>query len=316
MASALKAPTAPAGAGGGKLSWMSHVKYEHLLAGVSGGVTSTLLLHPLDLIKIRFAVNDGRTATLPQYRGLTGAFLTIFRQEGFRGLYKGVTPNIWGSGSAWGFYFLFYNSIKTWIQDGNTAQPLGPGMHMLAAAEAGVLTLVMTNPIWVVKTRLCLQLNGPGQQGYAGMVDGLKKIYRTEGIRGLYSGFVPGMLGVSHGALQFMTYEEMKNRYNQKRKRPIDAKLTTVEYLTFAAISKLIAAAATYPYQVVRARLQDNNHKYKGTWDCIKLTWRFESWRGFYKGLGPNLLRVMPATMITFVTYENVSRYLLAFRKS
>lgn len=55
MASALKSPTAPAGAGGGKFSWMAHVKYEHLMAGVSGGVTSTLLLHPLDLIKIRFA---------------------------------------------------------------------------------------------------------------------------------------------------------------------------------------------------------------------------------------------------------------------
>ncbi|KAL1400703.1 hypothetical protein pipiens_007219 [Culex pipiens pipiens] len=123
------------------------------------------------------------------------------------------------------------------------------------------------------------------------------------------------MLGVSHGALQFMTYEEMKNRYNQNRKRPIDAKLTTVEYLTFAAVSKLIAAAATYPYQVIRARLQDHNHRYKGTWDCVKLTWRYESWRGFYKGLGPNLLRVTPATMVTFVTYENVSRYLLDLGK-
>lgn len=49
--------------------------------------------------------NDGRTVA-PQYRGLGSAFSTIFRQEGLRGLYKGVTPNAWGSGSAWGFYFL------------------------------------------------------------------------------------------------------------------------------------------------------------------------------------------------------------------
>lgn len=50
-------------------------------------------------------VNDGRVAA-PQYRGLGSAFVTIFRQEGIKGLYKGVTPNAWGSGSAWGFYFL------------------------------------------------------------------------------------------------------------------------------------------------------------------------------------------------------------------
>ncbi|GLH03484.1 Mitochondrial folate transporter/carrier [Gryllus bimaculatus] len=257
----------------------SHVKYEHLVAGISGGVASTLILHPLDLIKIRFAVNDGQTTTTPQYKGLRSAMYTIFRQEGARGLYRGVTPNVWGSGSAWGFYFLFYNTIKTWIQGGNTKKPLGPTMHMIAAAEAGILTLVMTNPIWVVKTRLCLQYSDieaaklPDNKRYAGMLDALTKIYRTEGIRGLYRGFVPGIFGVSHGALQFMTYEEMKNSYNQYRRYPIDTKLGTAEYLTFAALSKLLAAAATYPYQVVRARLQDQHHDYKGSLDCVLRTW-------------------------------------------
>lgn len=102
---------------------------------------------------------------------------------------------------------------------------LGPTMHMLAAAESGALTLLLTNPIWVVKTRLCLQYDAAGSAEYRGMVHALAEIYRTEGIRGLYRGFVPGMLGVSHGAIQFMTYEEMKNAYNEYRKLPIDTKL-------------------------------------------------------------------------------------------
>lgn len=63
-------------------------------------------------------------------------------------------------------------------------------MHMAAAAQAGVLTLVMTNPIWVVKTRLCLQYDGVAaakdSSRYGGMVDALSKIYKYEGIRGLY----------------------------------------------------------------------------------------------------------------------------------
>lgn len=82
-----------------------------------------------------------------------------------------------------------YNTIKTWIQGGNAKTPLGPGMHMLAAAEAGVLTLMMTNPIWVVKTRLCLQYSGENiseNMRYRGMVDGLSKIYKNEGFKGLY----------------------------------------------------------------------------------------------------------------------------------
>lgn len=97
---------------------------------------------------------------------------------------------------------------------------LGPGRHILAAAESGVLTLAITNPIWVVKTRMCLQyggnfaeLNLPKSKQYSGMVDALVKVYRYEGVRGLYRGFVPGIFGVSHGALQFMAYEELKVMY-------------------------------------------------------------------------------------------------------
>lgn len=77
-----------------------------MVAGVSGGVASTLILHPLDLLKVRFAANDGRVSSRPQYMGLRNAVSRIIRDEGFRGLYRGVTPNCWGAGAAWGFYFL------------------------------------------------------------------------------------------------------------------------------------------------------------------------------------------------------------------
>lgn len=289
---------------------LSSIKYEHLLAGISGGAISTLILHPLDLMKIRFAVSDG-SAKIPQYNSLTNAFCTILKQEGVKGLYKGVAPNVWGSGSGWGCYFLFYNSIKSWIQAGDSQQQLGPSLHMLAASEAGILTLLVTNPIWVVKTRLCLQyesgVSAAKENSYKGMFDGLTKIYRNEGLRGLYRGLVPGMFGVIHGALQFMTYEEMKEFYNRYRGVSFDTKLTTKEYLVFAATSKLIAAVATYPYQVIRARLQDQYHSYSGSWDCIKRTWKNERIRGFYKGLAPYLLHVTPNICLVMLVYEKVT---------
>ena len=92
---------------GGLQATMRTVKYEHAWAGISGGVISTLVLHPLDLLKIRFAVDDGKAlSTRPQYNGLFHAVKSIFKEEGFRGFYKGVTPNVSGAGAAWGFYFL------------------------------------------------------------------------------------------------------------------------------------------------------------------------------------------------------------------
>lgn len=51
----------------------------------------------------------------------------------------------------------------------------------------GVLTLTLTNPIWVTKTRLVLQYNAePNSKQYKGMIDALVKIYRHEGVPGLY----------------------------------------------------------------------------------------------------------------------------------
>jgi len=298
------------------------MSYEHLVAGISGGVVSTLVLHPLDLLKIRFAVNDGglldKKQQRPQYASLRQAFSSICQQEGFRGLYKGVAPNVTGAGTACGLYFLFYSKLKSDMQGGNPKLQLSPGSHMLAASQAGILTLAMTNPIWVVKTRLCLQYDTGHKmdpsKSYKGMCDALYKIAKYEGIKGLYKGFVPGLWGVSHGAIQFMAYEELKSGYNHFRQQSIDTKLGTAEYLVFAALSKLFAAVTTYPYQVVRARLQDCHSHYGGAVACVQHTFRNEGFSGFYKGLTPNLMRVVPATAITFVTYEKVSAALLKER--
>jgi len=81
-----------------------------------------------------------------------------------------------------------------------------------------------------------------------------------------------------------------------------------VEYLSFAAISKLIAAATTYPYQVIRARLQDQHRSYGGVWDVIRQTWRYEGLPGMYKGMYPYLLHVTPNICLVFLIYETFTQ--------
>ncbi|KAI1901934.1 hypothetical protein AGOR_G00039530 [Albula goreensis] len=307
-------PGAPFSLTADLLRLFSYVKYENLAAGLSGGVVSTMVLHPLDLVKIRFAVSDG-LALRPKYDGMVHCMKSIWQLEGIRGLYQGVTPNIWGTGASWGLYFFFYNAIKAFNQEGRQSE-LSAAEHLVSAAQAGVLTLCLTNPVWVTKTRLVLQYNAdPSRKQYKGMLDALIKIYRHEGIPGLYRGFVPGLIGTSHAALQFMVYEELKRDYNKYKKMPSEAQLTPSEYIGMAAVSKIFAVATTYPYQVVRARLQDEHNTYNGVLDVIRRTWRNEGAVGFYKGMVPNLIRVTPACCITFVVYENVSRFLLGQNK-
>ena len=84
---------------------------------------------------------------------------------------------------------------------------------------------------------------------------------------------------------------------------------TTLEYLSFAAVSKLIAASVTYPYQVVRARLQDQHKQgaYRGSVDCVRKTLRYEGVRGLYKGLVPYLCHVLPNICLVLLIYEKMT---------
>ncbi|KAF5399568.1 Mitochondrial folate transporter/carrier [Paragonimus heterotremus] len=312
---------------------LGQVKWPDFVAGITGGAVATVILHPLDLAKIRLQVNEGTgiVSCRPKSQGFIQTLVDVVKYRGPGGLYLGLTPNLIGASGSWGFYFFLYAALKSHCQAGDSSKVLPTVTYLGCGALAGSLTLTIMNPIWVVKTRLCLQYERLAQSAEQSLLthhaqvnlvpgsqiksvstwEALANLWRYEGMVGLYKGYLPGLLGVSHGAIQFTLYELMRNRYNQHyRSRPSNSKLTSLEYLTFASASKLIAAFLTYPYQVVRSRMQDQHRQYNGLLHVIRELWRGEGVMGFYKGLVPNLLRVTPACAITFLVYEQTVDFL------
>ena len=145
---------------------------------------------------------------------------------------------------------------------------------------------------------------------YSSVLDGIGQTFRKEGLLGFYRGLVPSLFGVSHGAIQFMAYELMKKRHESSLPGST-IQLTSSDFLIFSGLSKMFAGTVTYPYQVIRARLQtyDAHKSYKGVRDVVVQVFKQEGVAGFYKGLGPNLLRVVPSSCVTFLVYEKSKRH-------
>ena len=288
------------------------LQYEILLCGVTGGALSTLSLHPLDVIKVRLQVSENHShRNRDVYTNMRDVIRRIYKSRGVGGFYQGVSPNLVGSAGSWGLYFFIYHGLKTAHLTGGTKDSLEISEHLTFATVAGVLTLTIMNPVWVVKTRMILQSNTniDKVQRYTGLFDGLSKLIRNEKLPGLYKGYIPGLFGVSHGVIQFVSYEKMKEWYYNYRGYSTDVRLSPIPYIAISACSKVAAVSLTYPYQVVRSRLQDPTCAYTGSMDIIRRTAKNEGIWGFYKGIIPNLVRVTPACCITFLCFENLMHF-------
>jgi len=167
------------------------------------------------------------------------------------------------------------------------------------------------------------------------MLAGAARLLRDEGVWGFYRGLGVGLMSVSHGAVQFAVYEPAKRVYFRRKGRdrraaaaaaaggddddddaaagPGDRKVGNEATIVLSTVSKFVAGAVTYPLQVLRSRLQNYDAEQRfgrGIRGVVRQLWREEGVRGFYRGIMPGVVRVLPATWVTFLVYENVKYYL------
>ena len=305
----------------------SHPAWKHLTAGCFSGVAASFVTTPLDVVKTRlqnqripltpaqsnlipflfngaFITNNDPRNFIPatKYHGTVPSIYRIWRAEGLRGLYKGLYTTIIGYFPSLGIYFGIYGRSKQFYTH---YFPNNPAIaHLVSAVTASVFSTTLTNPLWVVRTRMMLKESND----WIGTWPALKKLWRREGIRGLYSGLGPSLLGVTHVAINFPIYEKLKTWQHERNQSD---KLTLMQILECSIIAKICATLTTYPHEVLRTRIQNQrvyhpDYVYYGVIGTAKRMWKQEGIRSFYRGLPTTILRVVPANSITFITYEGV----------
>lgn len=303
----------------------SRMKLYNLLSGGAAGTLASCLTNPLEVVKMQLQSSSAAVGEMAAANGSPAAIArAIFRRDGVAGFFKGMKPTLVGIIPSRSVYFYSYEQTKRFL--GTRGLPEGGVPNALVSGlMAGVSGNTLTNPIWVVKTRVQLFADsGAGQKVYTGYRDAVSSIFREEGVGGFYKGISASYWGCLEGAVQFMIYEKIKTKLlldqNQIREEqglyPTD-KLPKLCYFLSAALAKSTASIMTYPHEVARTRLREQARngvfKYKGMWQTIGIISKEEGRKGLYGGMGVHLMKVVPNSAIMFLTYEIVNSWLGRF---
>mmetsp|Transcript_44110 Transcript_44110/g.106309 ORF Transcript_44110/g.106309 Transcript_44110/m.106309 type:complete len:312 (-) Transcript_44110:50-985(-) len=289
---------------------------KFLSGGVAGTVASCVT-NPLEVIKTQ--LQSSNTALLESKSPIAIA-KAIVKQDGIPGFWRGLPPTLVGIIPSRSAYFYAYQQVKKLL---SPRLPEGsPGNALVAGFTAGIAGNTLTNPIWMVRTRMQLMVDSDaGQRMYNGYVDAIKTIFREEGIGGFYKGITASYWGCAEGAVQFLIYEQVKTRLlDRENQRRADeglgptGELSKATYFWAAAASKFIAAVATYPHEVARTRLREQARsgvfKYSGMWQTLGLMAKEEGTKSLYSGMGVHLMKVVPNSATMFLCYEIVRGWL------
>ncbi|KAI9274861.1 mitochondrial carrier domain-containing protein [Helicostylum pulchrum] len=179
------------------------------------------------------------------------------------------------------------------------------------------VTSSMSNP----KLSVAFSTSAATRSNTSVITDTAKSMYTRGGIRAFWPGLTLGLIGVfPYQAMDLGIYETLKLSYLEYSQGEYNddgtQKLPNIFVLwACGTISGTIGATSVYPLNVIRTRLQAQGtaghpRLYKSPWDATKVTFQTEGPKGFYKGLGPTLLKVVPAVSLSYVTYEWTKREL------
>ncbi|KAL1747472.1 mitochondrial carrier domain-containing protein [Schizophyllum fasciatum] len=297
----------------------------HAAAGALGGVVAMSATYPLIFLSTRAAVE-----TRNVQKSTKQAVLDIIKREGVTGLYSGLNSSLLGIAVTNGVYYYFYERSRDFLLKLRTgSKGLTTPESMLIGVIAGSATTLISNPIWVIQTSQAVRTQTqeePSPDGETprvvvkrlGFVETLRNILNKDGFQALWRGIGPALMLVINPVIQYTVFEQLKNILIARRTRQrralkgaaaAVAVLSDWDFFLLGALSKLIATGSTYPYIVVKSRLQAGHAsalRYKSSLDGLLTILREEGVQGLYKGVGSKLLQSVLTAAILFAGQRRI----------
>lgn len=312
---------------------LSGIPWGHLLSvGVSGTASRTMVA-PLERLKILMQTQTLASSEV-RYKGTFSGLRVMYHEEtniwraGFRGNGANVLRIIPNAAIQLAVVDILHRAIdirNSSLQSSGVGggslrkEPSKPVSAIAIGGIAGMAAAAATYPLDYVRGRLTVM--NSRNEPYSGTVDGLRKSLRQEGVMSLYRGLTPTLLGVfPYVGLSFSMYEMLRPllpRRNDGSGRP-----TVGSAIGGGALASAVGQFAAYPLDTVRRRMQvsgfalgpDGTVAGRGG-TSMRVAFgdvvRNEGIRGLFRGLAPNLLKVAPASAVSFLCYEQMRQVVM-----
>lgn len=269
---------------------------DFMMGGVSAAVSKTLAA-PIELIKLRIQNADEmlKAGTLDRpYNGIADCFSRVQKEEGFSSLWKGNLANVlrYFPTQALNFAFKDYYKKKFSFdkkRDGYTKWFIG---NLASGGAAGATSLTFVYSLDYARTRLANDNKSSkrgGEKQFNGLIDVYKKTLASDGIQGLYRGFVISCVGIIiYRGLYFGMYDSFKPAL------PANLRDSLLATFMLGWGVTIVAGLASYPIDTVRRRMMMTSGqavKYKSSIDAASQIMAKEGVSSFFKGAGANVLR-------------------------
>lgn len=303
--------------------------FKDVLFGSIAGATGKVFEYPFDTVKVRL---QSQSDINPQFKGPMDCFKQTFRNEGFKGFYRGVSSPLVGAAAETASLFVFYGATQRVVRNvtGITEEKLSMPTLLGCGAVAGAITSFILTPIELIKCQMQVQalyakpasssaissssskaslhtVAKPHMGVYELVVDNLK----TSGVKGLWKGQLGTLLRETGGsAAWFGAYEYVTASF---KRRNHTTECTTFESLLAGAAAGMSYNLSLFPADTIKSRMQtesvtNGSSSGKGFFEVGREIYQRGGIRALYRGCGITVSRAAPSSAIIFFTYEQLKK--------
>ena len=286
---------------------------DFMAGGISAAVSKTAVA-PIERVKLLLQVQhvSKQIAVDKQYKGIIDCFVRIPKEQGFLSFWRGNLANVIRYFPTQALNFAFKDVFKQIFMSGvdkKTQFWRWFGANLASGGAAGATSLCFVYPLDFARTRLAADTGkGAAEREFSGLGNCLVKIFKSDGLTGLYRGFGVSVQGIIiYRAAYFGFYDTVRGMLPPKQNLFIS--------WAIAQCVTTVSGIVSYPFDTVRRRMMMQSGRakgdmmYKGTLDCWAKIYKSEGGGAFFKGALSNVFRGTGGALV-LVFYDELKAFI------